>query len=64
MDHPGKAVETDGPHCKGRMLCVLGGSSSQGDAPHLCPRLDVSYVPRWTTSQLSGGGGGVVSHQK
>lgn len=59
VDPPGKAVETDGPHSKGLMLCILGGgSSSQGDAPHLCPHLDVSCMPRWTTSQPSVSGVG------
>lgn len=57
MDPPGKAVETDGPHSKGLMLCILLGVIQPKDAPHLCPDLIVCCMPRWATSQPSGGGG-------
>ena len=33
MDPPGKAVETDGPHSKGLMLCILLGVIQQRMLP-------------------------------
>ena len=35
VDPPGKAVETDGPHSNGLVLCIWGGHQAKGCSPPL-----------------------------